>query len=122
MKSRDIDTKQAKNLVSEHTVIKGDIKAGGDFRIDGNLEGTIEVERRLVIGGTGVIKGEISAADMEISGKVEGRLKVKNMLSIKGTAKIDGDVHTGRLTVEPGAIFNAQCTMGTSTESTSKEK
>ena len=34
------------------------------------------------------------------------------LLNIKESAKINGDVSTGKLVVQPGAIFNVTCNMG----------
>jgi cytoskeletal protein CcmA (bactofilin family) len=34
------------------------------------------------------------------------------MLALKSTAKINGDIVTGRLSIEPGAVFSGSCNMG----------
>ena len=37
---------------------------------------------------------------------------VKDLLSLKSSATIEGTVSVAKLAVEPGATFNAACTMG----------
>ena len=44
------------------------------------------------------------------------------VLSLKSTANISGDVTLGKLSVEPGAAFNATCTMKGSVKVMSNDK
>ncbi len=100
-----------RNVVAKNTTIVGDIKSDGDFRIDGTLEGTLITNGRVIIGVDGLIKGKVEANNADIEGKFAGELSVSNTLTIKTTADISGDVVIGKLSVEPGASFNATCTM-----------
>ena len=100
-----------RNVIAKNTVIVGDIKSDGDFRIDGTLEGTLKTNGRVIIGVDGFIKGNIEATNADIEGKFSGQLLVSETLTIKGTASISGDVVIGKLSVEPGATFNATCSM-----------
>jgi cytoskeletal protein CcmA (bactofilin family) len=100
-----------RNVVAKNTTIVGDIKSDGDFRIDGTLEGTLITDGRVIIGADGFIKGKVEATNADIEGKFSGELLVSNTLTIKTTADISGDVVIGKLSVEPGASFNATCTM-----------
>jgi len=100
-----------RNVVAKNTTIVGDIKSDGDFRIDGTLEGTLTTDGRVIIGTDGFIKGRIEATNADIEGKFSGELLVSNTLTIKATADISGDVVIGKLSVEPGASFNATCAM-----------
>ena len=100
-----------RNVVAKNTTIVGDIKSDGDFRIDGTLEGTLITNGRVIIGAEGFIKGKVEATNSDIEGKFSGELFVSNTLTIKATADISGDVVIGKLSVEPGASFNATCAM-----------
>ncbi|RCS28475.1 polymer-forming cytoskeletal protein [Polaribacter sp. WD7] len=100
-----------RNVVAKNTTIVGDIKSDGDFRIDGTLEGTLLTNGRVIIGVDGLIKGKVEATNADIEGKFSGDLTVSKTLTIKATADISGDVVIGKLSVEPGAVFNATCTM-----------
>jgi cytoskeletal protein CcmA (bactofilin family) len=100
-----------RNVVAKNTTIVGDIKSDGDFRIDGTLEGTLVTDGRVIIGADGFIKGKVEATNADIEGKFSGELLVSNTLTIKTTADISGDVIIGKLSVEPGASFNATCAM-----------
>ena len=99
------------NVVAKNTAIIGDIISEGDFRIDGTLEGNIKTKGRVIIGVSGSVKGKIDAVNSDIEGKCSGDLLVQETLTIKATAIISGDVVIGKLSVEPGATFNASCSM-----------
>jgi cytoskeletal protein CcmA (bactofilin family) len=100
-----------RNVIAKNTVIIGEIKADGDFRIDGTLEGNLTIKGKVIIGATGIVKGNIIAAVADIEGESSGHLKVEKTLTVKAIAKISGDVEVGKLSIEPGANFNASCIM-----------
>ncbi|MBL4904991.1 MAG: polymer-forming cytoskeletal protein [Flavobacteriaceae bacterium] len=100
-----------RNILAKNTTIIGDLSSEGDFRIDGILEGTLTTKGRVIIGADGFIKGKVECNNADIEGKFSGELKVHQMLTIKATANIFGDVVLGKLSVEPGASFNATCAM-----------
>jgi cytoskeletal protein CcmA (bactofilin family) len=100
-----------RNVVAKNTTIKGDINSDGDFRIDGTLEGTLKTNGRVIIGAEGFINGNVEATNADLEGKFSGKLQVFNVLTIKATANISGDVVVGKLSIEPGATFNATCAM-----------
>jgi len=100
-----------RNILSKNTKTIGDLSSEGDFRIDGILEGTLTTTGRVIIGVDGSITGKIFCENADIEGRFSGELKVNKMLTIKATASISGDVVLGKLSVEPGATFNASCTM-----------
>ena len=99
------------NVVAKNTAIIGDITSEGDFRIDCTLEGNIKTKGRVIICAEGSVKGKIDAVNSDIEGKFSGDLLVQETLTIKATANISGDVVIGKLSVEPGATFNASCSM-----------
>ncbi|CAM1358455.1 bactofilin family protein [Tenacibaculum soleae] len=100
-----------RNIIGRNTQIMGDIISEGDFRIDGTLEGTIKTNGRVIIGEAGFIKGKVECENADVEGKFSGELLVSNTLTIKTSANINGDVVIGKLSVEPGASFNATCAM-----------
>lgn len=100
-----------RNIIGSNTNIVGDIISQGDFRIDGKVEGTIKTSGRVVIGQSGIASGKIECTNADVEGKFSGELIVQNLLTLKSSAKINGDVIINKLSVEPGAEFNATCSM-----------
>ncbi|WP_461533230.1 bactofilin family protein [Sinomicrobium sp.] len=101
------------NRIEKDTRITGDITSGTDIRIDGKVEGNVKSSGRIVIGKDGSIDGKIECANADIEGRFSGDLKVAEQLSLKASAFVQGEVIAGRLSVEPGATFNASCSMQT---------
>jgi cytoskeletal protein CcmA (bactofilin family) len=99
------------NVIGKNTTIIGDIIAEGDFRVEGNIEGNIKTNGKIVVGVSGKINGKIECAEADIEGTFSGELLATNLLTLKATALITGNVVISKLAVEPGAEFNATCTM-----------
>lgn len=106
------DAIKQQNIIAAGTKIVGDIESQGAFRIDGNVEGNVKAEGKVVIGKSGSIIGTLKAVNVDIEGRFSGKLNLKGTLSLKASANIDGEVQVNKLAVEPGATFNATCTMG----------
>lgn len=100
------------NRIEKNTKIKGNITSEADFRIDGKLEGNVKTSGKVVIGKDGYINGKVECVNADIEGKFNGELFVNDLLSLKASAVIEGTVSVSKLAVEPGATFNAACTMG----------
>ena len=99
------------NTIAQGTIIEGDLKSEGDFRIEGVINGTLITNGKVVIGTTGLVEGSLSCNNADIEGKIKGKLVVLETLSLRASANVYGDVQTGKLAVEPGATFNANCQM-----------
>jgi len=116
-----------RNVMGKATEIKGDIISNGDFRIDGKVEGNITTTGKLILGKEGFITGKANCANADFEGKFTGKLYCTGTLSLKSSAVIEGEVFLEKLSIEPGAVFNAICSMKgvksikTSDESTQSE-
>ena len=111
-KSKSImDSGKSQNRISQGTVVTGDIVSNGGFRIDGTVNGTLKTAAKVVIGKEGKLEGTLECNNADVEGIVSGKLIVDGILTLKSTAKINGEVVTQKLTVDPGASFNATCKM-----------
>ncbi len=110
-----------RNVIAKNTQIVGDIISEGDFRIDGKLEGNLKTTGRVIIGVDGLVKGNVNSSNADIEGTFSGQLTVEKILTLKASANISGDVVVGKLSIEPGATFNASCAMKVPKKETEKE-
>ncbi|PKP34990.1 MAG: cell shape determination protein CcmA [Bacteroidetes bacterium HGW-Bacteroidetes-17] len=110
----------SRNAIGNGTIIKGDIESNGDFRIDGELTGTIRTKGKVVIGSTGKIEGEVFCQNADVEGIVNANMTVSDLLTLKSTARLNGDVSTSKLAIEPGAQFLGSCKMGSNIKSGTK--
>ncbi|MFO7720232.1 MAG: polymer-forming cytoskeletal protein [Gillisia sp.] len=99
------------NRISSGTVITGDIVAKGGFRIEGTLKGTLKTTGKVVISKGGFIQGNLDCQIADFEGKFSGKLVVQETLTLRSSAVIEGEVIAGKLSIEPGAAFNASCEM-----------
>ena len=104
---KEFEDGSKQNRISKGTSITGDIKSEGDFRIDGTLEGKMESSGKVVIGKDGKLKGTLVCKEADLEGVVDGTLSIEGLLNLRSSAVVKGEVSTGRLSVEPGADFNA---------------
>lgn len=116
-----IDYSKNQNKISEGTKIVGNITSKGGFRIEGLVEGDVKTDGRVVVGPSGSIVGTLICDTAEFEGSFSGKLNITGTLTLKSTANINGDVVVGKLSVEPGASFDATCSMKGNVKSLGKE-
>jgi len=100
------------NSLVAGTSVEGTITANSDIRIDGSLKGILNCKGRVIIGPEGSVDGEISCENAVIEGSFSGKIKVSELLNVREQANIQGDVETGKLLVQPGAVYNVKSVMG----------
>jgi cytoskeletal protein CcmA (bactofilin family) len=120
-KHNTMETTTQQNIIAQGTKIVGDLVSQGPFRIDGTIEGNVKTSGKIVVGKSGFIKGTLQGENADFEGKFSGKLILSGTLSLKATAHIEGEVHITKLAVEPGATFNATCSMKGTVKSLSNE-
>jgi len=100
------------NTIGKGTVLEGNIETYGNIRIEGKVIGNIKSKSKIALGNSSHVTGNIIAQNADLEGEVKGRIEISEMLILKATAVVHGDIITGKLVVEPGAVFNGSCKMG----------
>ncbi len=100
------------NTIGKGTYLEGNIETYGNIRIEGKIKGDVKSKSKVALGNLSHIEGNVIAQNADIEGEVRGRLDISEVLVLKATAVIHGDISTGKLIVEPGAVFNGTCKMG----------
>jgi cytoskeletal protein CcmA (bactofilin family) len=93
-------------------VLEGNIETLGNVRIDGRIKGNIKSKAKIALGASSHVDGNIASQNADVEGEVRGKVEISEMLVLKATASVHGDISTGKLVVEPGAVFNGSCRMG----------
>lgn len=99
------------SMIAMGTTVNGDIESEADMRIDGNIIGHVYCKARVVLGESGIVQGDLHALNADVFGTVNGNVTTKDMLCLKSKSTINGNINTGRLQIEPNAVFNGQCKM-----------
>ncbi|MEQ8304074.1 MAG: polymer-forming cytoskeletal protein [Cyclobacteriaceae bacterium] len=100
------------NTIGKGTVLEGNVETYGNIRIEGKVIGNIKSKSKIALGNSSNVQGNIIAQNADVEGEVKGKLEITEMLILKATAVVNGDIITGKLVVEPGAVFNGSCRMG----------
>lgn len=106
-----LNTFSQQNTIAQGTTFNGDLISEGDFRVEGAVSGSLTTTGKVVIGKTGTIDGILVCKNADVEGKFKGTLTVSDTLSLRASANVEGEVQIGKLAVEPGATFNANCLM-----------
>jgi cytoskeletal protein CcmA (bactofilin family) len=100
------------NTIGKGTYLEGNVETYGNIRIEGKINGNVKSKSKVALGPSSHVAGNIISQNADIEGEVRGRLEISELLVLKATAVVNGDIQTGKLVVEPGAIFNGSCKMG----------
>lgn len=93
-------------VIGKSVMIKGQIVSREDLTIDGEVEGTVELqEHRLTVGPNGKVRADIKAREIVVLGNVYGNVEVTDKIEIRKEAKLVGDIKTARIVIEDGAYF-----------------
>ena len=96
-------------LIGKSVVIKGELSGSEDLYIDGQVEGSIELQgNNLTIGANGQVKANVNAKGVVVQGKLEGNIKASDRAELRKSAVIIGDIATQRLAIEDGAYFKGR--------------
>lgn len=106
-------TSKPETTIGANTRFVGTLTSDGNVRIDGSMEGDIEILGNLIIGETGRVIATVKAQNVHVSGAVKGEVMAAENLEISPTGKLWGDIATAALHIEPGGLFRGQSEMRT---------
>jgi cytoskeletal protein CcmA (bactofilin family) len=101
-----------RNVLSSDVEIKGKVKFTNDLVVDGLIEGEIYSDGSLTVGENARIKAEIHTRSVVVYGKVHGNITVTDRVELKANAELIGDIKAATISIEAGAIFVGQSTVG----------
>ncbi len=101
-------------LLGKGVDFKGKATFDGSVRIDGHFDGQIVSQDTLVIGESGVVKGEISCESIICSGKIDGNVIASQKVQLLKPAVLIGGILTPSFSMEEGVLFHGTCDMGAS--------
>ncbi len=100
------------SVIGPTLVFKGELTADEDLVIEGQIEGTIDHQKHLVIGKQGRVKADIHAGSVIVEGQLVGDIHSKGIVSLASGADVQGDINCGRIIMEDGARFKGNIDMG----------
>lgn len=104
-RNQDMETGRMASI-GKTVVIKGQLYSREDLYVDGEVEGTIEMqEHRLTVGPHGRVNAGVKAREIVVLGTIHGNVEVGDKIEIRKEAKLIGDIKTARIVIEDGAYF-----------------
>ncbi len=91
--------------------VVGEISGSAELVIDGQVEGQIDLESRVVVGSKGQVEGEIRARSVQVGGKVLGNVRGLERVEVLASGRLEGDVISPRVVISEGAFFKGKVEM-----------
>jgi len=92
------------SVIGASTVVNGHVRGEGSLEILGRVEGDVTVTGDLVVGPSGRVRGNISAAQLTVAGQVQGELRGTEAVLVERGARVVGDIASPRIGIAPGAL------------------
>lgn len=83
--------------------VNGDIEAVSDIRIEGDIKGNVTTKKKLVVGKSGYVKGNILAGEVCVMGEVIGDFTILGLAKFTSNAKVRGNIVSQSIEIEEGA-------------------
>jgi cytoskeletal protein CcmA (bactofilin family) len=99
------------SVIGQGIVWKGRLSGSGGVRIEGALDGDINMRGLIVVGETGRVTCQLLRANVVVvAGAVRGDILAEK-LEIRSTGRVWGNVITAAFSTEEGAFLRGQVTM-----------
>ena len=103
---KPVERKGGQALIGKSLKVKGAISGHEDLYVDGEIEGTIELEENsLTVGPNGNVNADVKAREITVLGRLNGNVRAGERIEIRKTGSLEGDIATSRIVIEDGAIF-----------------
>jgi cytoskeletal protein CcmA (bactofilin family) len=98
-------------LIGPETRAKGDLNVNGCLRLDGHIEGDLEVAESFMAGPRSLLKGGLRCRDAVLAGRIEGDITAAESVELQTGAEVFGNITCGGLVIQRGCVFQGTCTM-----------
>lgn len=98
-------------VIGPNANFKGVVQSDGGLRVDGVLEGSIQIAGNLIIGETGKVVADVVAQNVSVAGALKGTVKAQGRLEILSTGRVWGDISVASFLIDEGGFFRGQSIM-----------
>lgn len=99
------------SIIGDGTRFRGDLDLKGLLRIDGDFEGNIRTEGRVLVGKGGRARCLIVADTVVVGGIVKGDIKAAKKIVLLSTCIMIGNIRAPQIIVEEGVLLHGHCTI-----------
>lgn len=98
-------------LIGAQTRAKGNLQVDGCLRLDGHVEGDLDVAESFLAGPRSLLKGGLRCRDAVIAGRIEGDIIAAEGVELQTGAEVFGNITCRSLIIQRGCVFQGNCTM-----------
>lgn len=103
-RNQEMELASSTSVFAAGLSLAGDIESTSDIRIEGEVKGNVSTKRKLVVGSSGIVRGDVSAAEICVMGEVYGDIFVLGLAKFTSSAKIKGKIVFDLIEIEAGAL------------------
>jgi cytoskeletal protein CcmA (bactofilin family) len=97
-----------KTVITHASLITGEVRGQGDFRLEGQFTGSIEVDGLFFVAKEGDFKGEAKVENMVIEGRVDGQIRAVTKIEIRSSGHVQGNIICQQIAIAEGAFFDGK--------------
>jgi cytoskeletal protein CcmA (bactofilin family) len=91
------------SVVGASTRVTGRISGTGALRIEGAVEGDVNLHGDAEVAEGGSVEGNLSGETLAIGGSLLGDARASGAIAVGSAAKVRGELHGSEVSIEPGA-------------------
>lgn len=116
-----LDNAPISTVLGADITFTGDITGGQTIKIDGQVNGNINIENGIILGERAIINGNIKSENIIVYGTLNGNIECKELI-LKSSGNISGDINTQNVEIEMGGKYNGLLNMSPHLTALSKKE
>ena len=96
------------SIVGEGAHFSGNLEMSGLLRLDGDFQGTIKNDDRILIGKNGRVQGTAYSHTIIIGGVFKGEVYASEKVVILSSGIVLGHIYSSRIVIEEGAFWDGK--------------
>lgn len=98
------------SLLGHDSFVRGNLKTQGLTRIDGSIDGNVEIDGTVIMGDECKVRGNIKAGSVTLLGSiVQGNIESSGKVRLTKGAVVLGDMSAKNVYMEEGCVLNGHC-------------
>ena len=110
------EEEDASTVVGPATAVEGVLRTSDDVKVEGSINGTVEVGGALMVERGGSVDAKVEAGSVRVRGRLHGEVKSNGRLAVMRGGHIDGNFKMAALVIEEGATVQGRFSMRGMTE------
>jgi cytoskeletal protein CcmA (bactofilin family) len=91
------------SILGPSTRIIGRVTGKGGLRIEGKIEGDVNITGPAAIAEGAVVEGDFAADSLDLAGAITGNVTTTGAVFVRSGARVRGEVKGAQVAIEPGS-------------------